>query len=286
METTADEVRATFIVTSQAKAAYADWENNPKRIAHDVVSTMRDHTTKTIYDCTLDTFEWIKENHTHPLGDIKKKDIAHIDLAGDWEPAFAFVHLFHLLMEDLGRPPLWSEFDTFAYATDTGLKMFGTDRLDLEEKIFEQELERLTAEHPTWKGLEHKARLLAKGSLDWRVGLAYYGFMREMFTAVALRERGLDVRVHPLADANFRADGWIDRKILSVFVVNPKYKVEDQQHAEAFQRGRKVAVEKLFPGSLFEFVELTMEGAHEYGKFHLPAEASLDEVAELLRPDS
>ncbi|MEV7548481.1 hypothetical protein AB0N89_02530 [Amycolatopsis sp. NPDC089917] len=286
METTADEVRDTFLVTPQAKGVYLSWENNPKRIAHGVVSTMRDHVTKEIYNCTLDTFEWVKENHAHPLEGIKKKDIAHIDLASNWEPDFAFVHLFHLLMEDLGRPPLWSEFDKFAYETDVGLKMFGSERLERQKRIYELELKRLRAEHPTWKGLEHKANALAKGSLDWRVGLAYYGFMREMYTAVALRERGLDVRVHPLADANFRADAWIGQSILSVFVINPKYKVEDQQHAEKFQKGRKKAVEELFPGNLFDFVELTMESAQEYGKFHFPTEASIGEVEGFLRAGS
>ncbi|QFU90938.1 hypothetical protein [Amycolatopsis sp. YIM 10] len=286
METSADEVRDTFLVTPQAQKVYHDWENNPQRIAHGVVSTMRNHTTKAIYDCSVATFEWIKENHTHPLGNLKKKEIEHIELAENWEPDFAFVHLFHLLMEDLDRPPLWSEFDQFAYGTDEGKAMFGDDRLAREAEIFEQELKRISAERPTWKNPENRAQYLAKGSLDWRIGNAYYGFMRDMYTATALREKGLDVRVHPLADANFRADGWIGNRLLSVFVVNPKYKVADQQKADKVQRGRKKDVEQLFPGSQFEFVTLTMDGASEHGKFHFPNPAAIDEVDQLLRPPS
>lgn len=283
METNADEVRSTFMVTPQATAVYRKWENNPKRIEHGVVSAMRDHTTRAIYDCSLETFEWIKDNHTHPLRNVHKEDIDHIELARDWEPGFAFVHLFHLLMEELGRPPLWSEFDQFAYETDRGVQMFGSERIELEGRIFSQELERLTSDHPEWKGLENRARILAKGSLDWRIGNAYYGFMREMFTAVALRERGLDVKVHPLADANFRADGWLGQNILSVFVINPRYKVADQRRAEQRQKGRKKDVEDLFPGDQFRFTELTMVAAEEYGKFHFPGQDVIDEVEQRLR---
>lgn len=283
METTADEVRATFLVTPQAEAVYYKWEKSRKRIDAGVVSTMRDHTTKALYDCSLGTFEWIKKNHKHPLGDIKKKDIEHIDLARDWEPNFAFVHLFHRLMEKLGHPPLWSEFDEFAYETDEGMEMFGSERAVREDRIFAEELERLTREHPTWKGLDNKARFLAKGSLDWRVGNAYYGFMREMYTAVALRERGLDVKVHPLADANFRADGWLGQKILSIFVVNPRFKVPDQERAKKVQRGRKQSVEELFPDGSFNFAELTMDAADEHGKFHFPSKAEISRVEQSLR---
>ncbi|MFD2474733.1 hypothetical protein [Amycolatopsis silviterrae] len=284
METTADEVRSTFLVTPQAEHQYFyKWENNPKRIGHGVVSTMRDHVTKAMYNCGLETFEWIKDNHEHPLKELKKEDIEHIDLASNWEPDFAFVHLFHLLMEEIGRPPLWSEFDEFAYRTADGMKMFGAERADRENKIFDQELARIKAKHPAAKNPEHRAKFLADGSLDWRIGNAYYGFMRDMYTAVALRERGLDVRVHPIADANFRIDGWFGNKILSVFVVNPKYKVTDQRRADRHHKGRKRHVEELFPGSEFSFVALTMEGAHEHGKFHFPSKSAIDDVEQLLR---
>ncbi|WP_326945795.1 hypothetical protein OG439_40725 [Amycolatopsis sp. NBC_01307] len=277
METSADEVRSTFLVTQEAKDTYYRWENNPRRA--EVVSTMRDHTTKAIYDCTLDDFKWIKAHHTHPLGTVRKKDIEHIAWARDWNPRFAFVHLFHLLLEHLNRPPLWSEFDRFVCETETGMNMFGTEREELENRIFTAELRRLRARPPAGKDPESEARRLAKASLDWRVGNAYYGFMREMYTAVALRERGVNVKVHPLADANFRTDGWAGQNILSIFVINPKYKVADQQRAERRQQGRKTAVEKLFPNSEFSFVELTMERAEHFGEFHFPSEEAIEEVS-------
>ena len=107
--------------------------------------------------------------------------------------------------------------------------------------------------------------------------------MREMYTAVALRERGLNVKVHPLADANFCADGWLDQNILSIFVINPKYKVADHERAERLQKGRKKAVEELFPSGHFNFAELTMDAADEHGKFHFPTQAAVDEVARRLR---
>lgn len=280
METTADEVRSRFLVTPQARVQYYDkWEHNPRRIEHGVVDTMRDHTTKAIYRWSTAAFEELKKNHTHPLGDLQKAEISHIKLAADWEPNFAFVHLFHRLAEQLKHPPRWSEFDDFVYGTDEGQAMFGNERAELEEVIYAAELERITQKFPRSIDPENRARRLAKGSLDWRIGNAYYGFVREMYTAVALRERGLDVKVHPLADANFRADGWVGSTILSVFVVNPEYKVADEARAEKTQRGRKIRVEKLFPGGEFGFAALTMDAAEEYGKFHLPTPAEIDRVA-------
>ncbi|UJW29998.1 hypothetical protein L3Q67_32945 [Saccharothrix sp. AJ9571] len=271
-------------MTPQAREAYyTRWEDNPKRIKHGVVAAMRDHTTKAIYDCSTVTFDWIKQHHKHPLGDLKKSEIKHIVAARDWEPSFAFVHLFHLLLEDIGRPPLWSEFDQFVYGTHRGREMFGDERAECEAKIFNEELARITSKHRRVIDPENRARYLAKGSLDWRIGNAYYGFMREMYTAVALRERGLDVRVHPLADANFRADGWVGNAILSVFVINPRFKMADQQRAEVVQRGRKKHVEELFPGGQFSFAALTMDSAEEHGEFHFPTPAELDKVERQLR---
>ncbi|WP_328452005.1 hypothetical protein [Amycolatopsis sp. NBC_00438] len=246
------------------------------------MSTMRDHVTKAIYDCTLGTFDDIKARHTHPLGEISKEEIRHIDLASNWEPDFAFVHLFHLMLEAKGQPPLWSEFDQFV-ETDRRLEMFRADRAALQDRIFREELEKIKTRFPKAADPENKAQFLAKASLDWRIGNAYYGFMREMYTAVALREKGLNVKVHPLADANFRADGWLGRNILSVFVINPRFKVADQKRAEQRQKGRKKAVEDLFPGNQFGFAELTMEGAERFGEFHFPSQAAIDEVERSLR---
>ncbi|WP_372671306.1 hypothetical protein [Amycolatopsis kentuckyensis] len=281
METSADEVRSTFLVTQEAKDAYYGWEKDKRRA--EVVETMRDHTTRAIYDCRLEHFEWIKKNHTHPLGDIKKEKIEHIVKASDWYPRFAFVHVFHVLLETLGRLPLWNEVKEFVNSDPQGMKMLGAERAELENEIFTEELEKLVEDHPTWKEPEHGALALAEASLNWRIGNAYYGFMREMYTVVALRALEVPVKVHPLADANFRADGWVNQKILSVFVINPKYKLADEERAMERHQGRKTKVDKLFPKSEFSFVELTMERADHFGVFHFPKVDEIKRVSERLK---
>ncbi|WP_328447460.1 hypothetical protein [Amycolatopsis sp. NBC_00438] len=282
METSADEVRETFLVTPEAEVAYYGWENDTRRA--EVVRKMRDHTTRAIYDCRLEHFEWIKKNHTHPLGKINKEKIEHITLARDWYPRFAFVHLFHVLLEKLGRLPLWDEVNKFITNDPEGMRMLGAERTELKDRIFPGELETVIAKYPGCKDPENRANALAEASLNWRIGNAYYGFMREMYTVVALRALEVPVKVHPLADANFRTDGWVDEKILSVFVTNPTYKVaEEEERAMRHHQGRKKKVDKLFPNSEFSFVELTMERADHFGVFHFPKEAEIKRVSELLK---
>lgn len=283
METTGDEVRETFLVTPKARSLYSGWENDAERVEHGVITTVENHTTRAIYRNSSETFDWIKKHHTHPLGDIKKNEIEHIKLAENWYPQYAFVHLFHFLMERLGRPPLWSEFDTFFYGEECGRRMFGKEREELEEEIYESELRSLLAKHGRREGIENRARYLAAGSVDWRIGNGYYGFMRDMYTAVQLRKRGLDARVHPVADALFRADAWVDRSILSIFVINPKYKTADRRRARKVQAERKIKVEEIYPDGEFNFVALTLEAAEEHGKFHFPTEPELDRAEQQIR---
>ncbi|KAA9154565.1 hypothetical protein FPZ12_031530 [Amycolatopsis acidicola] len=282
METTGEEVRETFLITPQAVAVHHRWEHNKDRLAHGVIATMRDHVTRAIYDCSLSTFDWIEQRHVHPLGNIAQEDIEHIVAARDWYPNFAFVHIFHLLMEQLGRPPLWSEYEDFCNTPD-GLAKIGKNYGILKERIFDQEITRLKARFPRGKGLEHRARTLASASLNWRAGNAYYGFMRDMYTAVALRSRGLDVRVHPIADALFRTDAWSGNNILSIYVGNPAFRESSTKNGKEYHKGRKMRVDEILAESSFCFHTLALPAARRHGVFHFPSDADLDKVEQELR---
>lgn len=293
METTCGEVLRTFHVTPQAQQLYHDWENNEERRTRGVIETVRNHITRVPYQLSAEDFDRLKENHErnndHPLRDIRFEDIKDIKKGIDWEPAFAFVHLFHFLTEDLGRLPGWTECSYFFCQDETGRRILGEERETKEQEIYLDELEKLRAKYPAAKGIEHRAKMLAKDSLDWRVGLAYYGFTREMYTVVKLRERGLDLRVHPLADALFRADAWVNRNIISIYVLNPNFK-GDLERSKKKQAGRKRTVESIYGNATprFNFVPITLEraGHADRGKFYFPTDQALDEAEQTIRTQS
>lgn len=124
------------------------------------------------------------------------------------EPSFSFSHLFHYVMEVIGRMPTWDEFSRFFLKTERRLEMFGRE---CHEKFAD-----LVA-----SGVERHA---ASKALRWRAGNAYYGIARDIFTTVQLRHRGVDARCHPLADTLFRFDGSVGRTVISLRVDNRHYR--------------------------------------------------------------
>lgn len=114
--------------------------------------------------------------------------------------------------------------------------------------------------------------------MRWRVGNAYYSFLREIYTVVELRSQGVDLRVHPLADALFRVDAWVGSKALSLRVGNEKFR-------KGGDGGRKVPTEKLLADVYppLEFATLELSPATKFGRVHLPAAHHLESAAERLR---
>lgn len=110
--------------------------------------------------------------------------------------------------------------------------------------------------------------------MRWRVGNAYYSFLREVYTIVELRSRGVDLQVHPLADALFRVDCWTDRTAVSLRVGNPKFRAGATQ-------GRKPPAVRILADLQppVEFADIELRPASEFGSVHLPAREQLDAMA-------
>jgi hypothetical protein len=111
------------------------------------------------------------------------------------------------------------------------------------------------------------------GAVRWRIGLACYSFVREVYTIAVLRCAGLDVRAHPLADALFRVDAWAGRTVLSLYVRNAAFRDG--------QRGRKPRASQILGGAEppFHYQELSLDNRHEYGCVHLPEAGQIRALA-------
>jgi hypothetical protein len=288
LETSADDVQARFLVTPQAVKEYNEWTRDESRRRHGVVDTVLNHVSRSIYNTTSADLAWIKSNNSHPLRRIKKEDVSDIIPARDWEPAFAFSHIFYYLTEEIGRPPLWQEYDGFLESDPAGRRMMGDERIELRRNITEKEVAKVRekAESKGWdlseESIHNKASSNARDALDWRVGNAYYGIMRDVWTVTHLREKGLQIQTHPLADALFRTDAWIGNTIVSLYVKNPFFKDESGPERH---RGRKRKVEDLFRSAdvSFRFESITMEAAKEHGTFHVPTASALQSAEEKIR---
>ncbi|WP_069163877.1 hypothetical protein [Nocardia altamirensis] len=216
------------------------------------------HVSSTVH--TIGSDEIAQLSTTHPLGKIGPEVGYAIALIKNWYPDFAFTHLFHFCLEELGR--IFS-IDEFREWSSTGAA-----RAWLWEPA-QVMLQRAEA--------QGHSRDAARDAMQWRIGLFYYSFLREIYAVASLRERGLSMLSHPLADALFRVDTWCGNTVVELFISNSEFK--------SGSRGRKkTPADFLRPGQpQFRFVRLEMEKRHVWGQVHLPSAEEIDRCAQAIR---
>jgi hypothetical protein len=259
LRTRAEDVLQQFCTSSRTQRIYKAWHQDPRRAQ--VVPVVMGHQSQLIYELTPDDVRSVCRRTEHALGEVRRAEGESVKALVDWHPNFAFTHMFHVCMEQAHALPTYQEFRNFANCSDLGWEMLGGPARGKVSEVVTEGVSRCTA----------------RAAMRWRVGNAYYSFLREVYTVVELRSRGVDLRVHPLADALFRVDAWVGSKALSLLIGNRRYR-----HGEG--GGRKVLPENLladvYPPLEFEKIEL--QPADEFGRVHLPTVRHLDSAAELL----
>ncbi|MEU2558895.1 hypothetical protein ABZ626_06085 [Streptomyces longispororuber] len=217
-----------------------------------------------LYRLTEEEVQRVCRRTEHALGEVKRNVGESVPQIVDWHPDFAFAHTFHFCMEQLGEVPTFQQFREFSLGSAEGRKMLGDPAKALIRDLVE------TGKCPQRR---------AQAAMRWRIGNAYYGFLREVYTLVKLRRKHhIDLRAHPLADALFRVDAWVGRRALSLRVGNGKFR----QGAAA---GRKTPAEKLLTDVVppLEFTTIELAAASTFGELHVPTELDLDHAAARLR---
>lgn len=258
METTAEDVRSTFLVTDGAVREYERWRRHPRR--RRVVPAVENHRTRVLYTLTPQDVEEVCKNTEHALGEVKSSRVARVRGARDWNPDFAFTHLLHFYLEKYKSLPTWQDFRRFLLETAEGYEMLGRQATEYRNSLVN----------------DHVSIELATEAIRWRVGNSYYGILRDIYTIVQLRSYGLDVRAHPLADALFRVDAWAGTSLLSLRVRNALFR---DAHG-----GRKIPAEKLLHDEhpRFSFQPIELEPAEKFGVVHLPKQDEIQQVAQRL----
>ncbi len=259
MKTTSAEVIATFAVTARAKALLRRWQDDP--IRRHVPRVIMGHISSAVYELTPSGVEAVCRASEHPLGDIRKETAVAVRPVVDWRPDFAFTHVLHLALETLGRLPTFQEFSRFCADDPTGRKALGDPAREMRERVTR----------------EGYASADVTQAIRWRIGLAYYSFVRELYTITVLRAAGLDARTHPLADALFRVDAWTGRTVISLYIRNPRFRDG--------ACGRKPRTESILADARppFCYEELCLTTRHEFGCVHLPDPHQITAAAARLR---
>ncbi|MFF1696626.1 hypothetical protein ACFVXC_23955 [Streptomyces sp. NPDC058257] len=256
LETTADDVLALFCTSAGTKERFLRWKRDPRRAA--VTPAVMAHRTRVLYRSTEDDVQVVCQSTEHALGEVRRSVGESVQEIVDWHPDFAFTHTFHICIEGIGAIPTYQQFREFALDDAAGQEMLGHPARAMIRSLVDDG-------HPEWR---------ARAAMRWRVGNAYYGFLREAYTLVQLRQRGIDLRVHPLADALFRVDAWVGRRALSLRVGNKKFR-------QGTSVGRKTPAEQLLadvePPLEFDTIELA--AATEFGAVHIPTALHLDHAA-------
>ncbi|QTZ92194.1 hypothetical protein [Streptomyces auratus] len=254
MMTTAADVERFFASEGRARRELESWRRRKPEVAERVMA----HASVAPYGVRSEEFSRFRSGH--PLGQIASKAAyKEVDIQ-NWRPDFAMVHLFHFCLEANGGLFSYEDFRQFCRTDDTG-------------RAFSQQAQRTLQELVEVDGHDPEA---SKRAMTWRVGNAYYSFLREIYLVTTFREAGLDARIHPLADALFRVDAWCGTATVEMYVANPRFKQG--------QTGRKAkTAEYLEDQGRFGFVRLEMKPQHRHGVLHLPTRDEVDRCISDLR---
>jgi hypothetical protein len=252
-ETTTEATLQRFLVSREANRRWQRWRQDRSRAG--VVAAVEGHTSAVVYDLTPTDIEDVCKRTTHALGGVRKADINPVTEIRDWNPPFAFTHVFHLATETLGEVP-----------TFDGVRDFCRNDPVVRENLWDPAL-RIVQE----ASANHDPRL-AKAAMTWRIGNAYYSYLRETYVLASLRQMGVPVQVHPLADALFRTDFWVNNTNIDLYISNPRYKTQ--------WGGRKSKSEAILRDATptFDFAVIELQTRHEFGTVHLPDQRSIEKI--------
>jgi hypothetical protein len=241
-----------------------DWRRRRKNVSsrewNPVLLAFQASRQTVLYTLSAADIVHVARTTEHALGDVQswEKDLDDNMFAEKLSPTYAVVMLLHDLLESIGRVPTWGDFEDFLF-----------DRQDLCLQYFMRagQIPALASRSQMWAHPRMRA-------VRWRMANFYYSFLKEIHIIVSLRRtHGLDVRYHPLLDAEWKADFVCGDVRGELFFSNRKYR--------AATSGRKTPCGKLNPG--LPVVTMLVEKRSKYGECWLYKDAVIAELAQKVR---
>jgi len=250
---TSSYVLEHFIRSDTARERLAWWRNDPKRV--DVVPKVMAHKSRVVLEVATTDVEAVCRDTDHALERIRREDAEEVEYIRDWTCPFAMTHVFHFITERDGVIPTWQQFKE-RHSTPE----FSSIILEPAEEAVDYCVERLDISRPR-----------AQDAMQWRIGNAYYSFLREQWVHAYLRSQGIGILQHPLADALFAVDGWVGSGVLSLFIGNSEFR--------SLASGRKRTARERLAGSQppFTFINMQLPIPDKFGDVFLPSRSMLDQ---------
>lgn len=253
METTSTDVIELLGQSLRARHELEEWKRRRPQVSAHVLR----HVTALPYTLTPDDVQRVARSTEHALGNVKRANVEGHPIE-NWSPEFALVHVLHYAIEKRQALLTYQEFRHFC----------ATDEL-VRDMLWNPACEEIHVHIERGLSPQH-----THDAMRWRVGNAYYSFLREMYILVYIRAAGIPLQVHPLADALFRVDGWFDHTVVAMYVQNRRFRDGDS--------GRKPPTMDIL-GEGFRLVPLRLKPATKFGVVLLPDAESLSRAVEQLR---
>ncbi len=222
-----------------------------------VVHFVKSHKSEVLYALAPADIERVARASEHALGSVRRSVAESVRSIADWSTPWAFAHVLHAQLEAEGAVPAYQEFRRYC-------------REDPQARQALWEPAQRTVESAA---LSH-GREAALAAMRWRIGNYYYSFLREIHLLAVLRHMQLNLNFHPLADALFRVDAWLDDLVVSLYVGNARYKSSEG-------KGRKALAQQLLRDAAppLRFVDLQLPTQQVFGRVHLVGPAAVAEAA-------
>jgi hypothetical protein len=212
-ETSYRDARDHFLALCPAWQQLLDDWRNDDRYCQDVVPFVQSFAVSALYQITPHDVEQLGRETVHALGRVERHVAESVPAIGDWNPRFALQHTLHFALQHQGALPTYQAFRDFCRTNPQARSMLGQPATRKVTEVVES-------------GAVDPDRAFA--AMRWRVGLAYYSFLKEVYVVATLREAGIYAQYHPLADVLFRVDCWAGSTALHLYVENPKYRAGEE----------------------------------------------------------
>lgn len=259
MRVTMGDVESRFCRSREARKRLDRWRADNSRQA--VVETMCAHSSDFANEISSQEIADVCEKigldaGLHALGNLAKVN-SSMKAVQDWWPSFAFTHVFHLVLEDERRLLFFHELVRHPRFRE----LIWPDAAALVDRL------------NTGDGNASFMKRV-RDSIRWRIALAYYAHIKELYAGSLLRENGFPVVAHPVADALFRTDFWIDDTNVDLFLPNGAFRSRDSMG------GRKLRAIDLLSDAqpCFRNISLVCPAVHKFGQVHLPDSVALVET--------
>jgi len=235
--------------------------------------SIRDHTAKYANLLTAEDVATVAQQPGQDLNTIvgpRAKEFARENLLiRDGHPDVSFTFLFHAALEELGELPTWSGWRN--WLRNSGAPSVGQATIDIRERA-RSALGHWIREAAAVYGLES-----SQGAARWRIGLAYFSFLRELWVLGRLRESGLNILCHPYIDLAYRIDGWLTEPqptVLELYVANTRFRSADS--------GRKDGARKYVHRAHIVDIGLDPFSPRRVGDLFVPTEQELKSAIRLI----